>query len=154
MEITVRQLTPADLDAYIQLIRVMEEVFEWEDFVLPGLPHLQKTLAQPATMVFVAFRDGRVVGGLTAYRLDLHSSERPSAYLYDLAVASDLQRQGIGRRLVTALLDHCRAEGYQDVFVQADVEDTHAIDFYRATQASSALQAVHFTYDIAGGPPR
>lgn len=154
MEPSIRLLDRTDLVAYTQLIRLFEAVFEWEDFELPDTAHLQRTLDAGQWMVWVAERDGEIVGGLTAIRLDLYSDPRPSAYLYDFAVATDWQRQGIGRRLMTALLDHCRAQGYALAFVQADVEDTHALEFYQAMRPSEVMHAQHFTYSFDDTPAR
>lgn len=154
MDIHIRLLDPTDLAAYTRLIRLFEDVFEWEDFELPDPAYLQRTLDAGQWMVFVAEHKGEIVGGLTAIRLDLYSSPRPSAYLYDFAVATHWQRQGVGRRLMTALLDHCRAQGYELAFVQADVEDTHALEFYQAMRPTEVLHAQHFTYSFDGTPAR
>jgi ribosomal protein S18 acetylase RimI-like enzyme len=88
-----------------------------------------------------------VIGGLTAYLLDSHMSPSPMVYLYDLAVAPAHQRQGIARQLVGSLLEHSRALGASEVFVQADEEDAHAIAFYRSTGAAET-QARQYSYPL------
>jgi aminoglycoside 3-N-acetyltransferase I len=47
-------------------------------------------------------------------------------------VIRDHQRRSVGRLLVTRLRELARDEGIDDIFVAADNEDTHALEFYRA----------------------
>ena len=78
-----------------------------------------------------AFADDLLVGGLSAHVVPMTTSESSELFIYDIAVRADVQRQGIGRALVAALRAAARAEGIGDVFVAADNEDTHALEFYR-----------------------
>lgn len=80
----------------------------------------------------VATEGDVVVGGLTAHALPMTRSRSTELFIYDLAVRADRQRQGIGRALVTQLSSFAREAGIDVVFVPADSEDTHAIEFYRA----------------------
>ena len=57
--------------------------------------------------------------------------ESPELFIYDIAVRPDYQRQGIGRALMTALRQAAAAEGIADLFVPADNDDRHALEFYR-----------------------
>ena len=73
----------------------------------------------------------QLVGGVTAHAIPMTTSESSELFVYDIAVRADVQRQGIGRALMTALRAAATAEGIGDMFVPADNEDTHALDFYR-----------------------
>src|SRR5580704_10665489 len=53
-------------------------------------------------------------------------------FIYDIAVRPDHRRKGVGRRLVTALCEQASKCGIREVFVPADSDDVHALDFYRA----------------------
>ena len=59
-------------------------------------------------------------------------SEATEIFLYDIAVDTEHQRRGIGRRLVDTLRTMARTEGIDVIFVPADNQDTHALDFYRS----------------------
>jgi aminoglycoside 3-N-acetyltransferase I len=143
----INKLSPQDLDQFIALIRVFEDVFEMEDFRMPDESHLQNLLAKDSFHVFVALVDNQVVGGLTAYTLEQYYSKRPLVYIYDLAVQTHYQRQGIGRLLMAGVNQYCREAGMEEVFVQADEVDGHAIEFYRST-GGIAEKVVNFYYPL------
>jgi GNAT superfamily N-acetyltransferase len=149
MSVKVRILDKKDLDKFIALIRVFEEVFEMKGFKMPGETYLQTLLAKDGFFVVVALLEEKVVGGLTAYTLQQYYSERPLVYIYDLAVLSHYQRQGIGKLLMEEITAFCKGIGMEEVFVQADQVDQHAIEFYQAT-GGIAEQVVHFYYPLNG----
>jgi aminoglycoside 3-N-acetyltransferase I len=99
-------------------------------------------------MAFVALKENEVVGGLTIYTLHQYYSEKPLAYIYDLAVKVELQRRGIGRKLIDAVRAECKTQGYEEVFVQADEADDYALDFYRLTGATAEEHVRHFCYTL------
>jgi GNAT superfamily N-acetyltransferase len=147
MSVKVKRLDKKDLDQFLAIIGVFEEVFEMKGFHMPGEKYLQALLAKEGFMVFVALQEEKVVGGLTAYTLEQYYSQRPLVYIYDLAVLSHFQRQGIGKLLMEAITTYCKGIGYEEVFVQADQVDQHAIEFYQAT-GGIAEQVVHFYYPL------
>lgn len=144
--VTIKKLSKQDSDQFIAVIKLFEEVFEMENFSIPQSNHLQRLLSRSDFFVFVALLDNKVVGGLTAYVLEQYYSEKPLAYIYDLAVEIVHQRQGIGRKLIAGINDYCDKEGFEEVFVQADKVDDYAIDFYRATQPAGEEEVMHFYY--------
>jgi aminoglycoside 3-N-acetyltransferase I len=148
METVIKKLKAHQLNEFVDLIGIFEEVFEMENFSLPGKEHLQALLNKPGFMVFVATVDNHVVGGLTAYTLDQYYSEKPLAYIYDLAVLEKYQRQGIGKMLVASITSFCEKSGYEEVFVQADKADDYALDFYRKTSITNEEEVVHFYYRL------
>ena len=144
----IRKLSSQDIDKFIELILVFEDVFEMQNFLLPNKEHLLRVLAQPDFIVFVALEDGTVVGGLTAYTLSQYYAEKPLAYIYDLAIRKSHQRQGIGKRLIAGINAYCLENGFEEVFVQADKVDDYAIDFYRSTLPTNEEVVVHFYYSL------
>ncbi len=147
MSLQVRRLDKEDVDKFLALIQVFEEVFEMKNFTMPGEKYLQALLAKEDFFVFVALLEDKVVGGLTAYTLQQYYSERPLVYIYDLAVLSHYQRQGIGKLLMEGITTFCKGIGMEEVFVQADQVDQHALAFYQAT-GGIAEQVVHFYYPL------
>ncbi|REG81353.1 GNAT family N-acetyltransferase [Algoriphagus antarcticus] len=148
MKVEIAKLTPRDIKDFSDLIKVFLDAFEWEAFSLPTETYLQKLLSNKSFLVFVAKRDDKLVGGLTAHVLERYDTEKPSAYIYDIAVLTDHQRKGIGRLLIATLNDFCQKNGFNEVFVQAETEDIHTVNFYRKTPISSEIKATHFTYSF------
>ncbi|MDX3912993.1 MULTISPECIES: GNAT family N-acetyltransferase [Olivibacter] len=70
------------------------------------------------------------------------------AYIFDLAVASLWQRQGIGNALIMHTKSYFRQNGYSEVFVQADKIDDYAVDFYRKTNPTEEEDVLHFYYTL------
>lgn len=148
MEVEIKKLNKSDLPEFIQLVKVFEEVFEMQDFSMPDEDHLQQLLADDNFMVFVAFDENKdVIAGLTAYILIQYYSVKPLVYIFDLAVLACFQRKGIGKQLIVAINTYCQKAGMEEVFVQADVGDGYAVDFYRAT-GGIAENVIHFYYPI------
>lgn len=144
----ILKLEKDQLTEFIDLIELFERVFEMERFTIPPTKHLQSLLNSNAFHAFVARQNGVVVGGLTCYVLQQYYSVRPIAYLYDLAVDPGYQRQGMGSRLVEEAKLYYRKMGFQDLFVQAELEDGHAIEFYRSTQPKQEMPLVYFAWTL------
>ncbi len=147
MDIEIKQLLTDDISLFTDLIYLFEHVFEMENFQIPSQKHLQSVLDNKDFFAIVAIKDNRVVGGLTVYILHQYYYEKPLAYIYDLAVSIQLQRQGIGKRLIDFTNTLCKEKGYEEVFVQAEKEDEHAVDFYRSTNAAEK-DVSHFYYSF------
>ncbi len=145
----IRKLTGNDLQALAGLLRVYEVAFEMPNFVLPSADYLKYLLGNDYIIFFCAFHEKEVVGGLTAYILPSAYNPATEVYIYDLAVTPSFQRRGVGRRLLEALKEYCRAKGYREIYVQADRGDQHALDFYRAT-GGAPQSVVHFVYPLFG----
>lgn len=145
-DMNFKKLCSEDISYFEDLIVLFEEVFEMKEFSMPKSEYLRGMLAKENFHVFVALKEGTVIGGLTAYTLNQYYSERPLAYIFDLAVANRWQRQGIGNALITEVKSHFQRSGYAEVFVQADRIDDYAVDFYRKTNPSEEEDVLHFYY--------
>ncbi len=125
------RLGPADRELARQTFAMMAEVFDE-----PGEPlsdvYLDRILGSRDFWALAAIEPDGIVGGITAHTLAMTRAESAELFIYDLAVRADRQRRGIGRTLVQRLRVHARIAGIDVVFVPADEEDAHALDFYRA----------------------
>ncbi len=145
MMVTTTLLGKDNLDEFIALIRVFEAVFEMENFTIPDDNHLCSVLSRPEFMAMVALDGSTVIGGLTGYVLHQYYAAKPLAYIYDLAVATHRQRQGIGTELIRSFAEHCGKRGIDEIFVQAEAVDEHAVDFYRKSGIFRENAVFHFT---------
>ena len=148
MDIRVIKLNHNDIDKFIELIRVFEEVFEMKNLTIPDEKYLIKLLAKEDFFSFVAVLEDKVVGGLTTYTLKQYYSIAPLVFIYDIAVKTEVQRQGVGKLLISSLSGYCKDNGYEEMFVLADEIDNHAIEFYRSTGATEE-RVVNFNYTLS-----
>jgi len=145
--IEIKKLRSWDFSEFKALILLFEEVFEMKNFIIPEDAHLRHLLGRKDFFVFVALSENKVVGGLTSYTLEQYYSKRPLVYIYDLAVKTEFQRQGIGKLLMSGITGYCMEMGIEEVFVQADEDDHHVLEFYRTT-GGIAEKVVHFNYPL------
>lgn len=147
MELKIEKLNTGDIYKFTDLIRLFEEVFEMQNFKMPGENYLLQLLKKDDFFVFVALQNNKVVGGLTSYIMHQYYSESSLVYIYDLAVKTEYQRQGIGKLLIEGNNRYCHSIGVEAVMVEAEEPDTHALDFYNATGAR-AQKVIHFEYTL------
>jgi aminoglycoside 3-N-acetyltransferase I len=137
----VRRLDAKQIELARRVLYVMAAVFENEQAEL-GDAYLLRLLSDSSFWVIAALTDqGEVMGGLTAHTLPMTVAEEDAVFLYDIAVRPEYQRCGVGRSLVEKLQGVAPGE----VFVFADDEDTHALDFYRAL-GGAPLRSTMFTF--------
>jgi aminoglycoside 3-N-acetyltransferase I len=148
MTLELQILKSDNIKEFVDLILVFEIVFEMKNFNLPSEQHLQKLLDQESFCVVTAKTNDQVIGGLTAYVLDQYYSEKPLAYIYDLAVLTSYQRKGVGQKLIAFTNQYFKEKGFEEVFVQADEVDDYALDFYRLTNPSEEEKVRHFYYSL------
>ena len=138
------RLKAGDRQLAKQLFSVMAAAFEEEREPL-GDAYIDRLLAREDFWAIAAFEGDEIIGGVTAHTLPMTRNESSEVFLYDLAVRSDHRRKGVGRHLVTELRNRAAASGIGDVFVPADDEDVHALDFYRAL-GGAASPVTFFTF--------
>jgi aminoglycoside 3-N-acetyltransferase I len=141
---TVR-LAPGEAALATTMFTMMAEVFSEPAGILTN-EYVAELLGRAAFWAIAAIDGDEVVGGLTAHALPMTRAQGFELFLYDLAVRPDRQRRGIGRRLVARLREEAAAEGADNVFVPADDDDDHALEFYRALGGSPSPVTI-FTFD-------
>ena len=145
-DVSVRRLAAGDGDLARALFSTMAVVFETRSEPLRNA-YIDRLLGSSSFWAIAAFEGEDITGGLTAHTLPMTSGERAEIFIFDIAVREARQRQGVGRRLVAALLESAACEGMGVVFVPADNEDTHALDFYHAL-GGQASPVTFFTFDV------
>jgi aminoglycoside 3-N-acetyltransferase I len=125
------RLKQGDNDLARDLFSLMAEIFEEECEVLSDA-YLNQLLTCEAFWVIAAFDGDQIIGGVTAHTLPMTRRGISEVFIYDIAVRIDHQRKGIGRHLVQNLQNMAAASGIWVLFVSADNDDLHALDFYRA----------------------
>ena len=92
--------------------------------------YLNELINAEQTFFFVAQREGHILGGATAYVLPSIYGAYNELYIYDMAVETEYQHQGIGSELLTYIKTYAKGMRVQTIYVQADAEDREARNFY------------------------
>jgi aminoglycoside 3-N-acetyltransferase I len=145
MDFVITKLGPTEYPLLEELLRVYKEAFGLTDQIWPPFAHLQQLLHNSTMIFLVAIHRQKVIGGLTAYTLPSVYHQAAEVYLYDLAVKNDYQRKGVGTLLVKELIAYCTRLGIKEIFVQADLPDNHAIDFY-TKNGGIPENVIHFSF--------
>ena len=90
-------------------------------------------LAGPANHVWLAYRGSRPVGFLRGTELLQVETRAPQFFLYEISVAEEHRRKGVGRDLVRAMIRFIRRRGHAEAFVFTSPSNRAAVRLYRST---------------------
>jgi aminoglycoside 3-N-acetyltransferase I len=112
----------------------------------PGDP--EALLADPRTLMLVAFDGERPVGFVLAHELPRRHGDRAKLFVYEVDVAETHRRRGIASALLSRLGELARERGIRTGFVLSEPDNGPANALYR--EAGGATEAVNvlwtFTY--------
>jgi len=141
----IKRLVPGEEEYFVQLVNIFNQ--EFDETKKPNTGNMAKLLTNPAFLGLVILEGQDILGGLTAHRFPAYDQEGDLLYIYDVAVETQFQRQGWGRKLMEWTAQYCRREGIRNAFVQADQEDHHALAFYsRLGAEASPVQQFDFEF--------
>jgi GNAT superfamily N-acetyltransferase len=87
--------------------------------------------ADPRHHLAVAIDGGRVVGMASGVHY-VHPDKEPELWINEVGVADTHRAQGIGRRLLAALLEHAVSLGCHEAWVLTNPENAPAVRMYTA----------------------
>ena len=138
-EIRLRQVASGEAD----LILAAAELFdapptaEWTERFL-DLPTHHVVLAEDAA--------GRAVGFATGVEMT-HPDKGTEMFLYELAVAEDMRRRGVGARLVARLAECARSRGRYGMWVITEADNAAALRTYAAAGGAPEPGNTVFVWD-------
>ncbi len=144
------QLDVDNLDELVKLVKLYDNIFKMGPFEYPSNNYLKRILKNENIIFVVAKYEDEIIGGLTAHQLPSTYFEANEIYVYDLAVHQDFQRMGIGSKLIEELKGISCSNGDKEIFLQADIEDKHAIDFYNKI-GGIPENVIHFSFSCNNG---
>jgi ribosomal protein S18 acetylase RimI-like enzyme len=136
-EIAIRVLAPGDE-------AVVRELATYEG---PGDP--EALLADPRTLLFVAFDGERPVGFVLAHELPRRHGDRSELFVYEVDVAETHRRRGIGKALLARLAQLARDRGIRVGFVLTDEDNAAANALYRGAGGTSSKVIVEWEFSYA-----
>ena len=118
--ISIRLLTSGDEE-------VVRELATYDG---PGDP--EALLADPRTLMLVAFDGAKAVGFVLAHELPRRHGDRSKLFVYEIDVAETHQHRGIGKALLARLAELARERGIKVGFVLTDEDNVAANALYRS----------------------
>ena len=112
-------------------------------------PTATRFLDAEGHVLFIAYADEAPVGFVSGVEMT-HPDKGTEMLLYELAVADDARREGIGSALVTALRDFASDRGCYDMWVLTDADNSAALATYAASGAGEPSAHVMLTWDLGG----
>jgi ribosomal protein S18 acetylase RimI-like enzyme len=134
--ISIRVLAPGDEG-------VVRELATYEG---PGDP--EALLADPRTLMLVAFHAERPVGFVLAHELPRRHGVPAKLFVYEVDVAESHQRRGIASALLARLAELARERGIPSGFVLTGPDNGPANALYRSAGGATSQVTVQwdFTY--------
>jgi len=132
MTFSIRELNSDEL----QIAQRLFEMWRQEDNVTkppPSSDILLRLLARPDFHAVAALYEDEVIGGLTAYELEMYTEAATELFIYEVGVAAEHRRQGVGRALIDFARKLCISRSLSALYVPAMADDTRAVAFYQAT---------------------
>ena len=140
--IEIKMLGPTDTHL---LDRVADDVFDDPIVKSPA----QEFLSDPRHRLVVALDEDVVIGFVSAV-IYLHPDKpAPELWINEIGVAPTHQRQGIGKRLLQAILEHAKQAGCIEAWVLTERDNMPAMAMYRSIGAEETLpDPVMFTFRL------
>jgi ribosomal protein S18 acetylase RimI-like enzyme len=108
-------------------------------------------LGSPDHHLLLAYDDAGAPVGMVTGVETTHPDKGTEMFLYELGVAPDARRRGIGTALVQALAALARERGCYDMWVGVDVGDEPALATYRRAGPDEESACVVLTWELRGG---
>jgi GNAT superfamily N-acetyltransferase len=110
-------------------------------------------LSDPRHHIVAAILADRIVGFVSAVNY-VHPDKSPELWINEVAVAPEHRRRGVGRRMMTTMLDVGRRLGCSNAWVLTDDANAAAVALYRAAGGILAsVPALMFEFDLTSGMP-
>jgi ribosomal protein S18 acetylase RimI-like enzyme len=106
-------------------------------------------LADPRTLMLVAFDGERPVGFVLGHELPRRHGERAKLFVYEVDVAENHRRRGIASALLARLAELARERGIQTGFVLTEPGNGPANALYRSAGGATEAVTVEWTFSYA-----
>lgn len=133
MSYTIKKLEKSDTTLAKQLIKGWYMDDGVPQVIYPKDKYLYKILNRPNFHAYVALIEEQVVGGLTAYELEMFDTEENEMFLFEIGVSQGYRTQGIARSLIKALKQTCREKRIRIIFVGTSLDNEAAKQLYTTT---------------------
>lgn len=118
--ITYKKYKSTDIEVYTESLKIRNDLLR-----LPiGKDIFEEDLSiEKENIFFGAFKNSQIIGTLSYFEETSYT-----AHLTAFAITKEFQKKGIGKKLVTNLIQHLRSKNFEKVVVDAREE---AVEFYK-----------------------
>lgn len=128
----------------------LSEMFGFDDEAgnrrFSSVEYTRRMLERPDFHVIVALDAGKLVGGLTAYEMQMFKSETTEMFLYEIEVLASHRQKGIGKALIEFLKQICLEKKIAVMFVGTEKDNLPARKLYAGTGGAADEETVWFNY--------
>jgi aminoglycoside 3-N-acetyltransferase I len=148
MDFNVIKLSPDDVAPAKQLILFFQEDDGVAEPLVTSDAYLQKLLAKESFHIVVAMKDGFLIGGATAYELDMYKKSVREMFLYEIAVKPAYRQTGVGAALIGKLKQLCSQRGIDEMYVGTTTPNLAAMKLYSSTGGELVADIAWFVYQL------
>ncbi len=132
MSISTHRAGPAHLDALVPLFDAYRQFYGQPSDLKRAREWLRSRLRFGESVVFVAMRNGAVLGFTQLYPMYSSVHTARTWILNDLYVDANMRRSGAGRALLDAAVDFAREDGAVGISLETTQDNASARALYRA----------------------
>jgi aminoglycoside 3-N-acetyltransferase I len=148
MTFTIKKLLPGDVHLFKQLSMFFQADDGVAEPIVPSERYLKNLLLKDQFHVIAALQNGGLIGGLTAYELELYVRPINEMFLYEIAVYPEYRQRGIAKALIIFLKDICVEKGIKEMYVGTSVNNRAALQLYKSTGGEADDEIAWFVYQV------
>ena len=148
MPFTIKKLNAGEADLAKKLFCFFQTDDGITDPVIPSDEYIKTLLARDDFHVIVALKNNGLVGGLTAYELEMYKAEIKEMFLYEIAVEIKYRKMGVAKALIEFLKDIAKNSGMREMYVGTSTNNNAAINLYKSTGGEVEAGIAWFVYQL------
>jgi len=136
-----------EMDDFSELIRIFtSENNTLKKNPLPTKSYLETFLRNPRNYILVAIENNKIVGGLTAFEMEMYKNEFSEMFLFEIEVLKNYRQQGVGKSLIQELKNICNQKGIKQIFVVTSRTNYPALKLYETAGGASDNESKLFNF--------
>ena len=122
---TFKTLTSDDRDIAMELMKL------WYPHITHDPVYLDSILNKPHIQIYVVFKDGNLIGGATAYILEMITRHAKELFIYEVGIAKAHQNKGYGKLLMKYIQDE-NSNNLSEAFIVTESDNLAANRLYQS----------------------
>lgn len=146
-KIAVKRLLPNETVELLQLLKIFTSGDnQLKNRTYPPELYLKFFLQNEKNHVLVATLNNIIIGGLTAYEIQMYKNETSEMFLFEIDVDENYRQQGVGTLLIQKLKDVCTRQNIKQIFVITSRGNHPALKLYNTTGGKGDIESILFNY--------